>query len=130
MTAMHYFLAVIITLTMTTGILLVLFGQITVRKLRKNPKTKDLLGLEIISGWDIINVAHALWMPDFLCEFFDKIKRNKNKEFSNVINGDRVLILQHTNRFDRFLGSSFHIVFNLTGLLLFILIGLDWLHGD
>lgn len=39
------------------------FGQMTVRKLRKNPKTKDILGLEVISGWDIINVAQAFSLP-------------------------------------------------------------------
>ena len=46
-----------------TCILYVLFGQITVRKLRNNPKTKDALGLEYASGWDIINVAQALAFP-------------------------------------------------------------------
>ncbi|CAG21174.1 hypothetical protein [Photobacterium profundum] len=44
-------------------ILYVAFGQITVRKLRKNPTTKDLLGVEYASGWDIINVAQALAFP-------------------------------------------------------------------
>jgi len=41
----------------------ILFGQITVRKLRKNPDTKERLGIEFISGWDIINVAQALSIP-------------------------------------------------------------------
>lgn len=44
-------------------ILYVLFGQLTVRKLRKNPNTKDLLGVEYVSGWDIINVAQAFAFP-------------------------------------------------------------------
>jgi len=46
-----------------TAILYVIFGQVTVKKLRKNPKTKDALGLEYVSGWDIINVAQALAIP-------------------------------------------------------------------
>ncbi len=43
--------------------MLVLFGQITVRKLRKNPNTKGKLGVEFASGWDIFNVAQALALP-------------------------------------------------------------------
>lgn len=46
-----------------SAILYVAFGQITVRKLRKNPKTKDALGLEYASGWDIINVAQVFAFP-------------------------------------------------------------------
>ena len=38
-------------------LLYLLFGQITVRKLRKNPETKQSLGIEFVSGWDILNVA-------------------------------------------------------------------------
>jgi len=46
-----------------TAIFYVAFGQVTVKKLRKNPKTKDILGLEYVSGWNIINVAQALAIP-------------------------------------------------------------------
>src|SRR5690554_7095703 len=45
------------------SILYVLFGQITVKKLRKNPETKDALGFEFISGWDVLNAAQALAFP-------------------------------------------------------------------
>ncbi len=41
-------------------ILFVIFGLVTVRKLRKNPETKHALGIEFASGWDILNVAGAL----------------------------------------------------------------------
>jgi len=40
-------------------ILFIIFGQVTVRKLRKNPETKHELGIEFASGWDIFNVASA-----------------------------------------------------------------------
>lgn len=50
-------------LCVITGILYVLFGQVTVRKLRKNTETKDYLGLELSSGWDILNVASAICRP-------------------------------------------------------------------
>ena len=36
-------------------VLYVIFGQVTVRKLRKNPETKHELGVEFASGWDIFN---------------------------------------------------------------------------
>ena len=55
--------AILIMSSIISGILYVVFGQMTVRKLRKNPKTKDILGLEVISGWDIINVAQAFSLP-------------------------------------------------------------------
>ena len=44
-------------------ILFIMFGQITVRKLRKYPETINALGTEFASGWDIINVAQALAIP-------------------------------------------------------------------
>ncbi len=42
---------IIIILTFITCILFVLFGQITVRKLRKNPETKNHLGVQFVHGW-------------------------------------------------------------------------------
>ena len=41
--------AILIMSSIISGVLYVVFGQMTVRKLRKNPKTKDILGLEVIS---------------------------------------------------------------------------------
>ena len=46
-----------------TIVLYVIFGQVTVRELRKNPETKEKLGIEFVSGWDILNVAGALSTP-------------------------------------------------------------------
>jgi len=47
----------------SSAILYVVFGQVTVRKLIKNPETKHELGVEFVSGWDIVNVAQALSIP-------------------------------------------------------------------
>ncbi len=47
-------------------ILYVVFGQTTVRKLRNNPKTKNDLGVQFASGWDILNVAQALALPNYI----------------------------------------------------------------
>ena len=53
-------------------ILFVIFGQVTVRKLRKRPETRHELGVEFASGWDILNVAQALSLPAFLTRKFKK----------------------------------------------------------
>ncbi|MEJ2631893.1 MAG: hypothetical protein P8015_11875 [Acidihalobacter sp.] len=55
-----------------TGVLFVIFGEVTVRKLRRNPETKDLLGMEFISGWDIQNVAVTLALPKSFMKRIDK----------------------------------------------------------
>ncbi|HEX9023053.1 MAG TPA: hypothetical protein VF799_04350 [Geobacteraceae bacterium] len=74
----------------------VLFGETTVRKLRKNPETKNELGIEFLSGWDIINVAQALAMPRAITR---KIKRSALAAL--FANSD--LLYKHTNNFDRIL---------------------------
>jgi len=58
--------------TIIAAIFFVIFGQVTVRKLRKNPKTKHELGMEFASGWDILNVAGALATPRWLNRKFRK----------------------------------------------------------
>ena len=78
-------------------ILFVIFGQVTVRKLRKNPETKQALGIEFTSGWDILNVAQALSLPAVL------EKRLKNRAFH--ANAD--LLYKHTTVFDRVLAHMF-----------------------
>ena len=93
--------------------LYVLFGQVTVRKLRKNPATKDKLGLEFASGWDILNVAQALATPRKV----HKILENGQLAF---LHANSKLIAEHTNRFDKllaiiffwmFMGSAFCMIF-------------------
>ena len=98
-------------------ILYVLFGQLTVRKLRKNQKTKDALGLEYASGWDIINVAQALALP----KSWSRVLENSPLSFMHA---NSELIFKYTNRFDRVLGFVFYWLFissTLTCLLLILL---------
>ena len=52
-------------------VLFIIFGQVTVRKFRKNPAMKHELGVEFLSGWDIFNVAQALSMPRSLLRIFE-----------------------------------------------------------
>lgn len=109
MTTIQYLVGVLILATILTGILFVLFGQITVRKLRKNPKTKDLLGLEYVSGWDIINAAQALAFPRFLSKKLEKSPLS-------FMYANSMVLMENTNRFDRFLGSFFYWMMIVTGI--------------
>jgi len=99
-------------------VLYVLFGQITVRKLRKNPKTKHELGLEFASGWDILNVAEALSLPKSL------IRKLKNSRLSFLYANTEVLH-QHTNVFDRCLARVFFWLFMGSGFSMILLVLLN-----
>jgi len=90
-------------------ILYVLFGQITVRKLRKNPKTRDELGIEFASGWDIINVAKALAMPKAI------MRKLKDSPLS-LLYANADLLQEHTNKFDKMLGGLFYWLLMFSGL--------------
>ncbi|WP_102797673.1 hypothetical protein [Bowmanella denitrificans] len=102
-----------------TCILFVLFGQITVRKLRKNPQTKDQLGVEFASGWDILNVAQALALP----------KSWSRKLESSPLSGlyaKSELLRKNTTLFDRILARIFwySYVVSGTGLILMVILNL------
>jgi len=91
-------------------VLYVLFGQLTVRKLRKNPETKHELGIEFASGLDILNVAQALTVPRAT------MRKYKNKQtFLSAFYADADLLYKHTNRFDRVLARVLYILFVLCG---------------
>ena len=100
---------ILIALVFVTAILFVVFGQITVRKLRKNPQTKDQLGIEFASGWDIINVAQALAIPRIL------IRKLNNSPLSALYaNSD--LLHKYTNKFDKVLAVIFYWLLVFSGL--------------
>ena len=115
-----YFTVVIVTVVIS-GILYVLFGQITVRKLRKNPETKYELGIEFLSGWDILNVAQALTLPKAVAR---RIKRNSTS-MGLGFEADPDILYKHTTVFDRVLARVFYILFAFTGLAMILLIILD-----
>jgi len=81
-------------------ILFVFFGRKTVRKLRKNPTTKEFLGAEPISGWDILHVANALALPKRLSR---KVRRSKLAAFF----ADPDILEKHVTRFDVLLAKTF-----------------------
>lgn len=88
-------------------ILYVLFGQVTVRKLRKNPETKSCLGVEFASGWDVLNVAQALALPKFITE---KLSKSEISFFY----ANTELLVKSTNKFDRSLAFIFYWLFTVS----------------
>jgi len=98
----------------------VIFGQTTVRKLRKNPATKDELGVEFISGWDIFNVASALALPRWLNRKF-----RKSTLYFFCANAE--VLDKHTNTFDRVLATIFFSLFYFSTTILIVLMILDQL---
>ena len=100
-----------------TMVLFIVFGQVTVRKLRKNEETKNALGGELVSGWDIINVAQALAFPA------SWLKRIENSPLS-FMEADSRIVRENTNKFDHILGMIFYWLLmgnTISGVLLVIL---------
>ena len=113
MTLVQTILSVILAVTFISVVLFVIFGQVTVRKLRKNPDTKQALGIEFASGWDILNVAQALTLPRSVAQ---KIRRN-----SMGLEADPDVLYKHTTVFDRMLARVFYTLFAISGFTLIIL---------
>lgn len=90
-------------------LLYVVFGQVTVKRLRKNPKTKDALGLEFVSGWDIINVAQAL-------AFSTSWSKNLEESRISFLYANAKILRENTTRLDRILGAMFYWTMMLSGL--------------
>ena len=97
-------LAIDLCIAILAWILFIIFGQATVRKLRKNPETKDALGIEFVSGWDILNVAQAL---TFTRKFAKRIK----KAPFGTLHADAEVLYEHTTKFDRILARVVYIPF-------------------
>lgn len=109
MTIFSKLLAFIFIFMLIACFLYVVFGQVTVRRLRKNPKTKDALGLEFVSGWDIINVAQALAFPA------SWVKKLEGSRIS-FLYANAKMLRENTTRLDRILGSVFYWTMMLSGL--------------
>ncbi len=84
---------------MISGLLFVIFGQVTVRKLRKDPATRSLLGIEFLSGWDIVSASSALSRPDWLTW---RLERGALRGLF----ADSQALKAHTTRLDRGLAQA------------------------
>ena len=81
---------------LVAGVMYLVFGQVTVRRLRKSPATRDCLGMELLNGGDIVLVAQALTWPGWMQQ------RAENGCLGFMVARSRV-IRQYTNRLDRIL---------------------------
>ena len=122
MTVVQSILSVILAVAFISCILFVIFGQVTVRKLRKNPETKHALGIEFASGLDILNVAQALTLPKAVAQ---KIRRN-SISMGLGFAADPDLLYKHTTVFDRVLARVFYTLFALSGSAATLLGVLYW----
>ena len=96
-------------------ILYVIFGQVTVRRLRKNPNTRSALGVEFASGWDIINTAQALSLP------LSFISRMEKSPLAGMY-ANSSLLKANTNQFDRVIARVFYWTFTISGLSMILLV--------
>lgn len=64
-------LALSCAVILVAWIIFLVFAQVSVRRLEKHPETKDALGMELVSGWRIFNIAEALVLP---MSFFKRIE--------------------------------------------------------
>lgn len=101
-------------------VLYVVFGQVTVRRLRKNPAIKKALGLEFASGWDVINAAQALSLPRRLT------KKLESSPLSAMY-ADSNLLRQNTTFVDRIIAAVFYWVFIMSSLSMIVLVSLNGL---
>ena len=107
--------AIVCSISILACVLFLIFGQITVRKLRKNPEVRDSLGLEFFSGWDIFNAAMVLALPL-------KYGRWRKRAAFGMLHADADLLYKHTTRFDRILARIFFVPWVLTGLFVVVLL--------
>ncbi len=99
----------IILFSVVVCVLYILFGQITVRRLRKNPQTREALGFEFVSGWDIINAAQALSLPK-------PLMRKLENSLLGYLYSNAEILYQNTNLFDRILARVLYYLLMFSGL--------------
>lgn len=96
----------------------IIFGQVTVKRLRKNNETKNILGLEYVSGWDIINVAQALSIPR-------SWRRKLETSPLSALYANSETLYKHTTKTDRVLAAMFYWLLTASGLIMILLVILD-----
>jgi len=110
-------LAIPFVVLLVGSVFFVIFGQVTMRKLRKKPEIRHELGIEFLSGWDILSVAQTLTLPKSIAQ---RIRRN-----SRGTAADPDLLYRYTTLFDRVLARVFYMLITLSVFAMFVLIILD-----
>jgi len=110
-------LATLMASGFSTAILYIIFGQFTVRKLRKNSRTIPALGGAFISGWNIISVAQVLSLRQVI------IRRLWNSPLS-FLELNTVLLNEHNSVIDwLFAGRCFWLMmFTVRSFVLWTLV--------
>jgi hypothetical protein len=114
MSLFSQYLGIAACFSVASALLYVIFGQITVRRLRKSA-TKDQLGAELVSGWDILNVAMVLALPVGLV-------RKAARGNLSFLFADADFVLGNTNKLDRILGAVFYWLLVLSSFSILALI--------
>lgn len=63
MSAIHYLFTFLLLSSIFSWVLFIIFGRVTVSRLRKDPKSSSNLGFQLFSGQDVLNVAQAIALP-------------------------------------------------------------------
>ena len=98
--------------------LLVAFGLITVRKLRKIPEVKSSFSSGFFGSSEVISVATSLAIPKSLT-------KNLGKGRFSLLFTTRDILYEHTTRFDRYLGRVAYWLFVASLLCMFLSSALD-----
>ncbi|HEX5484448.1 MAG TPA: hypothetical protein VFX23_00485 [Limnobacter sp.] len=109
MTWEKVFLGVLLINAIIVGLFFIAFGQLTVKRLRRDQNTRTALGIEFISGGDIVSVAQALALPR---SWTKKLETGPLSSLYAKTN----LLLEHTTKFDRILAFMFYWLLMSTGL--------------
>ncbi|KAB7619597.1 hypothetical protein F3N43_13245 [Alkalilimnicola sp. S0819] len=96
----------------------VIFGRTTVRRLSRTADIRKRMGIELISGWRIFNVAEALVLPVSL---FDKLHAGSLSAFW----ADARVLRQHATRYDIVMAHLFFWTFVPSTTLMIVLALLD-----
>jgi len=93
-------------------------GKSLFASLEKTQETKHELGIALVSGWDILNVAQALSVPTAL------IRRLKNSRLS-FLEANSELLYKYTTVFDRLLARVFFWLWVTSSLSMILLVSLN-----
>ncbi len=113
---------VVLSLILTV-IFFIIVNLKIVRKLKKNPTTKNELGLSLVWGWGALTVSQAL--------FFSKKRMTEMRSRSHgYMFANYELVHQHTSKLDKILAGIFTFFYLLSAISLLISIVLDQVGFD
>lgn len=117
MTTAQAFIVALALLTLTAGsfwgLSMLGFGWLTVRRLRRNPQTRQCLGFPLYPGWQLMSAAAALSVPR-------RVARRRDRGRFALFRAQSDTLYAHTSTRDRLLARCCywsHLLFCLLILL-------------